>query len=77
MNGANVGTGLFIVPDTNMVFAAFLSLQGSRSSKEVIEADGLLTYDKETNNTKFSNKEKTFRNELTRKLREFEYRTIA
>ncbi len=58
MNGSNVGTGLFYSPDTNMVFASFLSLQGSRSSKEVIEADGLLTYDRENKQYEISNKEK-------------------
>lgn len=58
MNGSNVGTGLFYSPDTNMVFASFLSLQGTRSSKEVIEADGLLTYDKENKQYEISNKEK-------------------
>ncbi|MBK9282923.1 MAG: hypothetical protein IPM51_01235 [Sphingobacteriaceae bacterium] len=58
MNGAAVGTGLFYSPDTNMVFSTFLSLQGSRSSKEVIEAHGLLTYDKENETYEISNKEK-------------------
>lgn len=58
MNGANVGTGLFFNADTNMVYPAFLSLQGARSSKEVIEADGLLTYDKENQQYEISNKEK-------------------
>jgi hypothetical protein len=58
MNGANVGTGLFYNADTNMVYPAFLSLQGARSSKEVIEADGLLTYDKENQQYEISNKEK-------------------
>ncbi|MES2678368.1 MAG: hypothetical protein V4635_00725 [Bacteroidota bacterium] len=58
MNGANVGTGLFYSQDTNMVYASFLSLQGARSSKDVIEADGLLTYDKENKQYEISNKEK-------------------
>ncbi len=58
MNGANVGTGLFYNADTNMVYPAFLSLQGARSSKEVIEANGLLTYDKENHQYEISNKEK-------------------
>jgi len=58
MNGANVGTGLFYNQDTNMVYASFLSLQGARSSKDVIEADGLLTYDKENKQYEISNKEK-------------------
>jgi hypothetical protein len=58
MNGAAVGTGLFFNPDSNAVFASFLSLQGSRSSKDVIEADGLLTFDKESQKYEISNKEK-------------------
>lgn len=58
MRGAPVGTGLFYNPDSNAVFASFLSLQGARSSKDVIEADGLLTYDKETKQYEISNKEK-------------------
>ena len=58
MNGANVGTGLFYNADTNMVYPAFLSLQGARSSKQVIEASGLLTYDKENHQYEISNKEK-------------------
>jgi hypothetical protein len=58
MRGLSVGTGLFHSLDSNAVFASFLSLQGSRNSKEVIEADGLLTYDKEGQQYEISNKEK-------------------
>jgi hypothetical protein len=58
MNGSAVGTGLFFNPDSNAVFATFLSLQGSRNSKDVIEADGLLTYDRENQQYEISNKEK-------------------
>jgi hypothetical protein len=58
MNGANVGTGLFYNADTNMVYSTFLSLQGARSSKDVIEADGVLTFDKENKMYEISNKEK-------------------
>ncbi|MCW3076502.1 MAG: hypothetical protein JWO32_1111 [Bacteroidetes bacterium] len=58
MNNAAVGTGLFYNQDTNMVYSTFLSLQGARSSKDVIEADGLLTYDKENGLYEISNKEK-------------------
>ncbi|MDI1355985.1 MAG: hypothetical protein PSX36_13775 [bacterium] len=58
MRGSAVGTGLFYNPDSNAVFAAFLSLQGARTSKDVIEADGLLTYDKENKKYEISNKEK-------------------
>jgi hypothetical protein len=58
INGAAVGKGLFYNQDTNMVFASFLSLQGARSSKDVIEADGILTYDKENLMYEISNKEK-------------------
>ncbi len=58
MRGAAVGTGLFHNPDSNAVFAAFLSLQGTRSSKDLIEAEGILTYDKENQQYEISNKEK-------------------
>ena len=58
MNGAPVGTGLFFSQDTNMVYPSFLSLQGGRSAKEVIEADGFLTYDRENQQYEISNKEK-------------------
>jgi hypothetical protein len=58
MNGAPVGTGLFFNMDTNMVYSTFLSLQGARSSKDVIEAAGVLTYDKENAMYEISNKEK-------------------
>lgn len=58
VKGAAVGTGLFYNQDTNMVYASFLSLQGARSSKDVIEADGILTYDKENEMYEISNKEK-------------------
>jgi len=58
MNGAAVGTGLFYNADTNMVYSTFLSLQGARSSKDVIEADGVLTFDKENAMYEISNKEK-------------------
>lgn len=58
MNSAQVGTGLFYNADTNMVYSTFLSLQGARSSKDVIEADGVLTFDKENKMYEISNKEK-------------------
>jgi hypothetical protein len=58
MNGAAVGTGLFYNLDSNAVFPSFISLQGSRASKDVIEAEGLLTYDKENKQYEISNKEK-------------------
>lgn len=58
MNGVPVGTGLFFNPDSNKVFASFISLQGARSSKDVIEADGLLSYDRENKVYEISNHEK-------------------
>jgi hypothetical protein len=58
INGAPVGTGLFFNPDTNKVFSVFLSLQGARSSKDIIEADGVLSFDKENQMYEISNKEK-------------------
>jgi hypothetical protein len=58
MTGAAVGTGMFFNLDTNMVYSTFLSIQGARSSRDVIEADGLLTYDKENEMYEISNKEK-------------------
>ena len=58
MKGAAVGTGLFFALDSNMVYPAFISLQGGRSAKDLIEADGLLTYDKENKQYEISNKEK-------------------
>ena len=57
MRGAPVGTGLFFNPDSNKVFASFLSLQGSRSSRDVIEAEGVLTFDRENQQYEISNKE--------------------
>jgi hypothetical protein len=58
MNGAPVGTGLFFNPDSNAVFASFISLQGTRSNKDLIEADGILSYDRENHQYEISNKEK-------------------
>lgn len=58
MKGFPVGTGLFFNPDSNKVFASFLSLQGTRNTREVLEADGVLTYDKESQQYEISNKEK-------------------
>lgn len=58
VQGAQIGTGLFYNQDTNMVYSSFLSLQGARSSKVIIEADGILTYDKENQTYEISNKEK-------------------
>ncbi len=58
MTGQPVGTGLFYSLDSNKVYSTFLSLQGSRIAKDLIEADGLLTYDKETKKYEISNKEK-------------------
>jgi hypothetical protein len=40
------------------VFSVFLSLQGARSSKDIIEADGVLSFDKENQMYEISNKEK-------------------
>lgn len=58
MNGAAVGTGMFFNLDSNNVFASFISLQGARSTKDVIEADGLLSYDRENHVYEISNREK-------------------
>jgi hypothetical protein len=58
MRGAAVGTGLFYSPDSNAVYASFLSLQGGRAAKDLIEADGMLTYDRENQKYEISNKEK-------------------
>jgi hypothetical protein len=58
MRGLPVGTGLFYSLDSNKVYPSFLSMQGSRIAKDLIEADGLLTFDKETKKYEISNKEK-------------------
>jgi hypothetical protein len=58
MNGVPVGTGLFYQADSNAVYASFLSLQGGRSAKDVIEADGMLSYDRENQKYEISNREK-------------------
>lgn len=58
MNGAAVGTGLFYNLDTNMIYSSFLSLQGGRSAKPVIEAEGVLFYDKENQMYEISNRDK-------------------
>jgi hypothetical protein len=58
MRGAAIGTGLFYNSDSNAVFTSFMSLEGTRISKPVIEADGLLTFDKENQRYEISNKEK-------------------
>lgn len=55
MNGDAVGTGIFYSPDSNSVYPAFMTLQGSRSSREVIQAYGSLTYDKENKQYEISN----------------------
>jgi hypothetical protein len=39
MRGTPVGTGLFFSLDSNAVYASFLSLQGSRSARDVIVAE--------------------------------------
>ena len=58
MRGTAVGTGLFYNLDSNHVYASFLSLQGSRAAKDVVEADGMLVYDREEKQYEISNKEK-------------------
>ncbi len=58
MAGAAVGTGLFYHLDSNNVYASFLSLQGARSSKPVIESSGILSYDRENKVYEISNREK-------------------
>ncbi|HQQ94377.1 MAG TPA: hypothetical protein PLQ93_07470 [Bacteroidia bacterium] len=58
MRGMPVGTGLFFTLDSNAVYPTFISLQGSRAAKDLIEADGLLTYDRENKKYEISNKEK-------------------
>jgi hypothetical protein len=55
MNGEPVGTGLFYSPDSNAVFPGFMSLQGGRNAKEIIEASGSLTYDKENHQYEVAN----------------------
>jgi hypothetical protein len=58
VTGNPVGSGLIYNPDTNMVYSAFVSPRGARSAKDVIVADGLLTFDKESNEYQISNREK-------------------
>ena len=58
MTGATVSNGLTFSQDSNTVFSSFLSLIGNRNGKNIMQADGLLTYDKETQQYEISNKEK-------------------
>ncbi|MDI9341452.1 MAG: hypothetical protein QM534_12855 [Sediminibacterium sp.] len=56
--GNAVGSGIIYNPDTNMVYSAFISPRGARSAKDVIVGDGVLTFDKESNEYQISNREK-------------------
>lgn len=58
MKNEDVVTGLFYGQDTSSIRSYFLSPQISSSAKEVIGADGFLTYDKENEQYEISNKEK-------------------
>lgn len=55
MTGEAVGTGIFFNPDSNSVYPSFITLQSSRSAREVIQAYGSLTYDKENKQYEISN----------------------
>ncbi len=58
VNGKKIGNGIVFSPDTNMVYSAFLSPKGTRIDKDVLVADGVLTYDKESKEYRISTQEK-------------------
>jgi hypothetical protein len=58
MNGKPVVNAIMYSLDTNAVYSGFLSLRGSRSDKEIVSADGFLTFEPEAKEYRISNKEK-------------------
>lgn len=58
MNGKPVVNAIMYSLDTTAVYSGFLSLRNARSDKEIVNADGFLTFDTEKKEYQISNKEK-------------------
>ncbi len=58
MNGKPVVNAIMYSLDTTAVYSGFLSLRNSRNDKELVNADGFLTYETDAKEYRISNKEK-------------------
>lgn len=58
MNGKPVVNAIMYSLDTTAVYSGFLSLRNARSDKELVNADGFLTFETEAKEYRISNKEK-------------------
>lgn len=58
MNGKPVVNAIMYSLDTTAVYSGFLSLRNGRNDKEIVTADGFLTFDTEAKEYRISNKEK-------------------
>lgn len=58
MNGRPVVNAIMYSLDTTAVYSGFLSPRNARNDKEIVSADGYLTFDTETKEYRISNKEK-------------------
>jgi len=58
MNGRPVVNAIMYSLDTTAVYSGFLSPRNGRSDKEIVSADGFLTFDTEAKEYRISNKEK-------------------
>ncbi len=58
INGKPVVNAIMYSLDTTAVYSGFLSLRNARSDREIINADGFLTYETEEKEYRISNKEK-------------------
>lgn len=58
MNGKPVVNAIMYSLDTTAVYSGFLSLRNGRNDKEIVSADGFLTYEVDAKEYRISNKEK-------------------
>lgn len=58
MNGRPVVNAIMYSLDTNAVYSGFLSLRNARSDKEIVNADGFLTFETDVKEYRISTKEK-------------------
>jgi hypothetical protein len=58
MNGKPVVNAIMYSMDTTAIYSGFLSLRNSRNDKELVNADGFLTFEPEAKEYRISNKEK-------------------
>jgi hypothetical protein len=64
VEGKSVVNAVMYSPDTSGVYSGFVSPKSTRNDKEIISANGFLTFDKETGEYRISSKEKLIEQNL-------------